>query len=106
MISGYVFPLVQCVKMNSVDTKRTVCIDLLNGVLDSCLFEALDLVLIEHIEGLAVCILSSKRIREEPVLGNQLAKLAVHYAAVAGKRHVDRSRHVENRHNSCVYPAW
>ena len=43
MISRYIFPLVQSVQMDTVDTQSTVLIDLLDRVLDTCFLEALDL---------------------------------------------------------------
>ena len=89
--------------MDTVYTQRTIGIDLLDGVLDSCLAESLNLIIIEHIERLALSVLSCERVREQPVLGNDLAQLVIHYTAVAGQCHIDGSCLIQNRHNSYVY---
>ena len=63
--------------MDTIYAESTVLVDLFDCVLDSLFLESLDLVIIEHIKWLAVCIFCCKWVREQPVSGDESAKLAI-----------------------------
>ena len=89
--------------MDAIYAESAVLVDLSDRVLDSLFFESLDLIIIEHIKRLAISIFCCKWIREQPVSGDESAKLTVHYTTVTGKCHINCSGHVKDWHNSYVY---
>ena len=94
---GDVIILVERVQMDAVNAAGAVLVDLIDGVFDTGLAEAFLLAGDVCVERLLV-----ERVREDPVLGDDLAELAVHDAAVAAEGHVDGCSLIENRHDAHV----
>ena len=57
---GYIFPFIQSIQMDAIYAESAVLVDLSDRVLDSLFFESLDLIIIEHIKWLAVCLFCCK----------------------------------------------
>ena len=83
--------------MDAVNAAGAVLVDLVDGVFDAGLAEAFLLAGDVCVERLLV-----ERVREDPVLGDDLTELAVHDAAVAAEGHVDGCSLIEDRHDAHV----
>ena len=94
---GDVIVLVERVQMDAVNAAGAVLVDLVDGVFDAGLAEAFLLAGDVCVERLLV-----ERVREDPVLGDDLAELAIHDAAVAAESHVDGCSLIEDRHDAHV----
>ena len=95
--AGDVVILVQGIQMDAVDAADAILVDELDGILDAGFLEGRLL----GSDGL-LGLVRGERIREDPVLGDDLAQVAGHHAAIAGERHVDGSGSVENRHDTHI----
>lgn len=73
---GDIVVLVEGIQMDAVDAAGAVLVDLVDGVFDAGLFEALLLAGCVRVKRLFV-----ERVREYPVLRDDLAERAVHDAA-------------------------
>ena len=94
---GHVVVLVQRVQVDAIHAAGAILVDLVDGILDTGGLEAGLLAGDVRVERLLV-----ERVREDPVLGDDLAELAVHDAAVAAKGHVDGRGLIEDRHDAHV----
>ena len=83
--------------MDAVDAADAILVDELDGILDAGFLEGRLL----GSDGL-LGLVRSERIREDPVLGDDLAQVAGHHAAVAGERHVDGGGGVEDGHDTHI----
>ena len=84
--------------MDAVDAAGAVLVDLVDGVLDARLLEAGLLAGHVGVEGLLV-----EGVGEDPVLGDDLAELAGHDAAVAAEGHVDGGGLIQDGHDAHVH---
>ena len=83
--------------MDTINAQCAIFIDLFDCVFDAGFLKVFFLLSSSSVKWLFI-----KRIRENPVFGNQFAQSTWHYTCVTGKCHIDCCSLIQNRHDTYI----